>query len=56
MVCHKTYQDSDKKWVYPEDVVKGRISFLAKKMEKKLENRSEKMSKSKKNIVNPLIL
>ena len=22
MVCHKTYQDSDKKWVYPEEVIK----------------------------------
>ena len=22
MVCHKTYQDSEKNWVYPEDVIK----------------------------------
>ena len=22
MVCHKTYQDPEKNWVYPEDVIR----------------------------------
>jgi len=56
MVCHKTYQDSDKKWVYPENVVKkGEDKFFNKENGKEVkELRSEKMSKSKKNIVDPV--
>ena len=56
MVCHKTYQDSDKNWIYPEEVVKKETGQLFhKKSGKKVrELRSEKMSKSKKNIVDPV--
>ena len=55
MVCHKTYQDSEKNWVYPEDVIKEKAEFFHKVTGKKvMELRSEKMSKSKKNIVDPV--
>ena len=56
MVCHKTYQDSDNNWVYPEEVIKKETGqFLHKSNGKKVkELRSEKMSKSKKNIVDPI--
>ena len=56
MVCHKTYQDSDKNWVYPEDVIKKETGqlFNKKNGKKVREFRSEKMSKSKKNIVDPV--
>ncbi len=56
MVCHKTYQDSDNNWVYPEEVIKKEAgNFLHKTNGKKVkELRSEKMSKSKKNIVDPI--
>ena len=55
MVCHKTYQDSEKNWVYPEDVTKEKDQFFHKVTGKKvIELRSEKMSKSRKNIVDPV--
>ena len=56
MVCHKTYQDSDKNWVYPEEIVKKEKGQLFHKNngKKVKELRSEKMSKSKKNIVDPV--
>ena len=56
MVCHKTYQDSEKNWVYPEDVIKKILvnMFIELNGEKIKELRSEKMSKSKKNIVDPV--
>ena len=55
MVCHKTYQDSDANWVYPEEVRKDKDNYYHKTTGKKVnELRSEKMSKSKKNIVDPI--
>ena len=57
MVCHKTYQDSEKNWVYPEDVIKentGQYIHIRVNGGKIKELRSEKMSKSKKNIVDPV--
>ena len=31
MVCHKTYQDSDKNWVYPEEIIKKEKGQLFQK-------------------------
>jgi leucyl-tRNA synthetase len=45
MVCHKTYKDADGQWIYPEDVQTAKQPVTI--------GRSEKMSKSKKNTVDP---
>lgn len=45
MVCHKTYKDADGQWIYPEDVATAKQPVTV--------GRSEKMSKSKKNTVDP---
>ena len=55
MVCHKTYQDENGKWVFPEDVEKSNNKLIHKTTGKKVfAIKSEKMSKSKKNIVDPV--
>ena len=55
MVCHKTYKDEDGKWVFPEDVTKKEDALIHKHTSKKVSVvKSEKMSKSKKNIVDPV--
>ena len=55
MVCHQTYKDEDGKWVFPEDLIRKENSFIHKKTGKKVSAiKSEKMSKSKKNIVDPV--
>ena len=47
MVCHKTFKDEKNNWITPYD-------FNEKKSkEKLLIGKSEKMSKSKKNVVDP---
>jgi leucyl-tRNA synthetase len=45
MVCHETYQDSDGNWLLPEDAetADGQVTV----------GRSQKMSKSKKNVIDP---
>lgn len=54
MVCHKLYKNSDGDWVYPEDVTKTEDSGLIDKDGKAVtEFSAEKMSKSKKNVVDP---
>ncbi len=56
MICHQTYADKEGKWLYPEDVAedeKGNAIEIASKKPVTV-GRSEKMSKSKKNTVNPL--
>ena len=55
MVCHATYRDADGKWLFPNDVVENDGGGLVTKtgglpVEK---GRSEKMSKSRKNVVDP---
>lgn len=45
MVCHKTYKDADDQWLYPEEVETAKQPVTV--------GRSEKMSKSKKNTVDP---
>ena len=55
MVCHKTYKDADGKWVFPEDVIKKEDVLIHRTTGKKVSAiKSEKMSKSKKNIVDPV--
>jgi len=45
MICHETYMDADGNWLYPEEVIKKNSPVTV--------GRSEKMSKSKKNVVDP---
>lgn len=53
MVCHKTYQDAQKNWLYPEEVKTDEKGNLVKKSDGMpvIEGRCEKMSKSKHNLV-----
>ncbi len=55
MVCHQTFQDKDGGWLFPLDVVKNDAGGLVhvKSGEPVRAGRSEKMSKSKKNVVDP---
>jgi leucyl-tRNA synthetase len=55
MVCHQTFQDEQGKWLYPEDVAKNESGDLVhvETGEKVTPGRSEKMSKSKRNTVDP---
>jgi leucyl-tRNA synthetase len=55
MVCHETYKDSNGNWLYPEELVKlDDGSLVDIKENKKVQvGRIEKMSKSKKNTVDP---
>lgn len=55
MVCHQTYKDKSDKWVHTDDVTKGEDGkfYHAKTKEELAVGRSEKMSKSKKNVVEP---
>lgn len=54
MVCHETYKDAAGNWLYPEDVVKKDGKLVLKKDSSPVtDGRSEKMSKSKKNVVDP---
>ena len=54
MVCHKTFKGPDG-WVEPDNVeLKGNKAFLKSNNQELEIGRSEKMSKSKKNIVDPM--
>ncbi len=56
MVCHQTFKDENKNWVYPEDVFTddGKNYYQNKNPSKKIfVGPSESMSKSKKNTVDP---
>ena len=54
MITHKTYSTSNKEWVMPKDVAKVDNNLIHRKTkEKVIEGPSEKMSKSKKNVVEP---
>jgi leucyl-tRNA synthetase len=57
MVCHKTYQDKDGEWLMPNEVERSKEKLVHNiTKESVIEGRSEKMSKSKKNIVEPIKL
>jgi len=55
MVCHETYRDKGGRWLYPQDVIHGEDSGGAVDQSGALVTvgRSEKMSKSKRNTVDP---
>jgi leucyl-tRNA synthetase len=55
MICHETYRDDKGQWLFPEDVERtGDGQATARKTGKPATvGRSEKMSKSKKNVVDP---
>ena len=54
MVCHQTYTTEDKQWLFPNEVVKVDNKFFhATTNEPVTVGRTEKMSKSKKNVVDP---
>ena len=52
MVLHATYKDEKGSWIYPDEVVKADIGFLHKESGLRVsQGKVEKMSKSKKNVV-----
>ncbi|MEM7568241.1 MAG: leucine--tRNA ligase [Pseudomonadota bacterium] len=54
MVCHETYKAADGRWVMPEEVERqGDKVVLLETGETVTVGRSEKMSKSKKNVIDP---
>ncbi len=55
MVCHETYRTQGGEWVLPGEVIRGENGTLthAGTGEAVLGGRSEKMSKSKKNVIDP---
>jgi len=55
MICHESYKDAQGKWLYPEEVVKnsdGTAQHVDTGRPVKV-GRSETMSKSKKNVIDP---
>ncbi len=53
MVCHETYKDKDNGWIEPSEVIKKNNKFFLLNGDEVIRGRSEKMSKSKKNIIDP---
>ncbi|NQU62526.1 MAG: leucine--tRNA ligase [Rhodospirillales bacterium] len=55
MVCHETYRDNEGNWLFPEDIERtGEKSAVAYASGNPVDiGRSEKMSKSRKNVVDP---
>ena len=56
MVCHETFRTKDNKWIEPKNAIKENGAYWTNQDNKKIEiikGRSEKMSKSKKNVVDP---
>jgi leucyl-tRNA synthetase len=54
MVCHQTYKNSSNEWIFPKDVIKINDKFFTiDKKDEVLSGRIEKMSKSKKNVIDP---
>jgi leucyl-tRNA synthetase len=57
MVCHETYKDEDGKWLYPEEVEKRPDGAVHAKTGRPVTvGRSEKMSKSVCNVVDPRVI
>ena len=55
MVCHRTYRSKDGKWLFPKDIEKIKGKYYRKiNGEEVIPGRIEKMSKSRKNVVDPL--
>ncbi len=54
MVCHQTFKTEKEKWLFPDQVTKENDKFFhIDTKEKVIAGRIEKMSKSKKNVVDP---
>ena len=54
MVCHQSYKTVDGHWLFPNEVEKKGDSWLHKKTQEPVQaGRVEKMSKSKRNVVDP---
>ncbi len=54
MVCHQTFKTKEAKWVFPSDIIKkGNEHFHLNTKEPVIAGRVEKMSKSKRNVVDP---
>ena len=53
MVCHETFKTKDSQWVEPKDVIKKDKKYYNLNNIEIFKGRSEKMSKSKKNIIDP---
>ena len=53
MVNHETYKDSNNIWIEPEKVIKKNNSYFTADGKELKKGRSEKMSKSKKNTIDP---
>ncbi|MDC1356251.1 leucine--tRNA ligase [Pseudomonadota bacterium] len=54
MVCHQTYINEDKQWLFPKEVIKDNNNFFHADTKKPVfVGRTEKMSKSKKNVIDP---
>ena len=57
MVCHQTFQDEAGKWLFPTDVVKQGDAWVKTSDGSKVTaGRIEKMSKSKRNVVDPELI
>ncbi len=54
MVCHQTFKTNKEEWIFPKDVIKdNNYYFHVITKEPVIVGRTEKMSKSKKNVVDP---
>ncbi len=54
MVCHQTYRNTNNEWIFPKDVIKINDKFFTiDKKDSVSQGRIEKMSKSKKNVIDP---
>ena len=58
MICHETYKSKDGQWLFPDEVVKKNGDQFINQQDGKsiIRGRSEKMSKSKKNVVDPEVI
>jgi len=57
MVCHQSYRDNNGAWLFPEEVTKTADGWVHAKTGEAIEaGRVEKMSKSKRNVVDPELI
>ena len=57
MVCHQSFKDKDGAWLFPEEVTKTQDGWIHAKTAEPIEaGRIEKMSKSKRNVVDPELI
>ena len=54
MVCHQSFKDKNGSWLFPDEVVKQASGWVLKETGEEITaGRVEKMSKSKRNVVDP---